>query len=377
MTDNRISPPSSNELEVSVFGPGYGEALVLHIGNGAWLLIDSCVFPGLKQPAPIDYLLSLGVDYANAVKVIVATHWHDDHVRGLSNLVRECKAAKLVVSEALRTDEFLQLVSHYRPPLAILNSGLDEIPRTFQILDSRRRAGSTLGTAKNALVDRVLYVDEFHIGSSNIHVSVSALSPSDYAVQSARLKIADLLPKRKSRLKRIIAPSRNDFSIVLWLEIGSHRVLLGADLENADDPGMGWTAILEDSVVVQGKQASFFKIPHHGSRNGHDDRVWSQLLERDPVAVLSPWTKGAQLLPLPTDIQRIAGFTSNGYATAPPSRKRTKWRNRVVSDTVTAATRSMHAVGSRWGHVRVRRQIDDVNSDWEVELFGDAYALND
>jgi len=31
-----------DELEVSVFGPGYGESLAIHLGLGSWIIIDSC-----------------------------------------------------------------------------------------------------------------------------------------------------------------------------------------------------------------------------------------------------------------------------------------------------------------------------------------------
>ena len=36
-------PPGKNEFEITLFGPGYGESVVLHVGSGAWIVVDSCI----------------------------------------------------------------------------------------------------------------------------------------------------------------------------------------------------------------------------------------------------------------------------------------------------------------------------------------------
>ena len=53
------------------------------------MLVDSCLFPKTKDKEPISlyYLNQIGVD-PSSVQTIVASHWHDDHIRGLSALVR-------------------------------------------------------------------------------------------------------------------------------------------------------------------------------------------------------------------------------------------------------------------------------------------------
>jgi len=111
---SQLVPPASNELEISIFGPGYGESIVLHIGNGEWILVDSCLEPYSGEPAALTYLTALGLGVESSVKLIVATHWHDDHVRGLAQILDKCKSANVVLSEALRVEEFLTLVAVYR-----------------------------------------------------------------------------------------------------------------------------------------------------------------------------------------------------------------------------------------------------------------------
>lgn len=62
------SPPERDEIEVSVFGPGYGESILLHIGNNNWLIVDSCLdFPS-RESAPLRYLRQIGIDPASSVK---------------------------------------------------------------------------------------------------------------------------------------------------------------------------------------------------------------------------------------------------------------------------------------------------------------------
>ena len=74
----RNRPPNPEEIEVTLLGPGYGESAVLHIGNGVWVIVDSCInHEGIPQA--LEYLESIGVAPAQAVDLIVATHWHDDH----------------------------------------------------------------------------------------------------------------------------------------------------------------------------------------------------------------------------------------------------------------------------------------------------------
>jgi glyoxylase-like metal-dependent hydrolase (beta-lactamase superfamily II) len=74
--------PDPDQFEVSVLGPGYGEAIVVHLGNGEWLTVDSCIDSRTREVAPMAYLRGLGVNLATQVRLVVTSHWHDDHVAG-------------------------------------------------------------------------------------------------------------------------------------------------------------------------------------------------------------------------------------------------------------------------------------------------------
>ena len=93
LTGDRSSPPAVDEVEVSLIGPGFGEAVVVHAGGGDWLLIDSCVSDRPAGPASLIYLDAIGVSPSD-VQVVVATHWHDDHVRGIAQVFEACENAQ-------------------------------------------------------------------------------------------------------------------------------------------------------------------------------------------------------------------------------------------------------------------------------------------
>ena len=84
------TPPAADQVELTLFGPGFGECAVLHLGADHWIVVDSCQSSQNSSPIALDYLRSLNKDPALCVGLIVATHWHDDHIRGLNELVQAC-----------------------------------------------------------------------------------------------------------------------------------------------------------------------------------------------------------------------------------------------------------------------------------------------
>ena len=61
-------PPDPDMFEVSLFGTGVGESIAVHIGQGNWLLVDSCRQRRDDFPAHLSYLQEIGVDLSKAVK---------------------------------------------------------------------------------------------------------------------------------------------------------------------------------------------------------------------------------------------------------------------------------------------------------------------
>ena len=71
-------PPQADQIEISLFGPGFGECCLIHLGSGQWVVIDSCLHSDTGEPAALYYLRQISVEPADTIRLIIATHWHDD-----------------------------------------------------------------------------------------------------------------------------------------------------------------------------------------------------------------------------------------------------------------------------------------------------------
>lgn len=357
--------PLPGEVEVCLFGPGKGECVLIHIGNSEWIVVDSCV-DDLRQPAALAYLDSLGVDREN-IRLIVASHWHDDHVGGLADLVRGASEARLVCSSALEPDEFLHLVSAADlRPMVRATSGVHEFRRVLDCLADRRTPPGY------AAVDRVLY--RRPQGIDITACEVVSLAPSDASAHEALQNLRQLLEAQSETQRRAVPrPRRNPAAVVLWLTVGTIHILLGSDLEVDSDSSKGWTAVL-GAITRPNEVANFFKVAHHGSANAHDDRVWIEMLEPDVHAALTPYLSGSTPIPRPTDIERLLALTPNAWITRLPGTPRVKrdWRvDRMAND----ATRWIRAAEPQNAGVIRLRRLADGSDAWRVHASGSAQRL--
>lgn len=368
-------PPGDLEIEVSLFGPGFGEALALHLGQRCWVLIDSCLNPQ-GEPASLSYLRGLH-QYQPCVERVVVTHWHDDHIRGVSELTEEYPEAKVVIPAALGKKEFRSLVGVYRRSPMMASSGLSEFVAILEQLQARRSDGrrERFATPLFAVPDRLLISNPVQTPArSSVPVGLYSLSPADARVVQAQLAFSQLMPSASSAKLRVSAPKDNHTSIAMALKVGERSVLLGADLERTTDPRTGWTAIIDDSAIIQDlARADVFKIPHHGSETGYVQRIWEELVD-SPLALLTPFNRGKKPLPTADELVRIHGRTKRTLLTARPRTKALKSSSSAVQKMIDLVTgKTAIRVHHGWGHLRLRRRIDAV--DWRVEMFGDAWEL--
>jgi hypothetical protein len=203
---------------------------------------------------------------------------------------------------------------------------------------------------------------------------ITALSPADFAIHLAKIQLRELFPQENITKRDVIAPQPNNVAVVIWIEVGDICLLFGSDLENSLDKRHGWAAIV-DSNLRPGGIASVFKIPHHGSKNADLPEVWQKMLIKNPLAVMTPFSKGNISLPTFEDINRIKSRTSEGYITAPPRVKRVK-RPKIVEQFVKDATKSIYQVNSFFGQVRFRVDLKSQPIKWKTELFQSAISLN-
>ncbi len=161
-----------------------------------------------------------------------------------------------------------------------------------------------------------------------------------------------------------------DVDPVKAIELEDVAVLLGSDLEKR-----GWTAVLENVALRDGK-ASVFKVPHHGSEDAHEPGVWKQMLELDPLAVLTPWRRGNRTLPIQRDVKRILSHTPNAYATARvgSSTRAPVSRASMVRRTIRESGIRLRRLVMSPGFVRLRYPLAS-GAPWKIETFGSACRL--
>lgn len=359
MTESATTPPATDEIEVSVFGPGYGEAIAVHLGAGRWICVDSCLSEG--QPAALTYLKAIGVDVATQVIGVVASHWHDDHVRGLASLVDQCSSAIFYYPAALSTDEFQAYAQ-------ILNSGdpspfareTSEIVRTFRHLEKRQRRVAAVMT------DRLL----LDMGGG---VEVFALSPNDLQYGRFISNLASITPRASppTRRARIGSLAPNETAIVIQVRTPVGTITLGSDLE--EYRVLGWSTMITQSAAIR-PGSMLLKVAHHGSANAHHDEFWQTYRAPGCIAVLTPFTRGSVKLPTPSDVARIERLGNRNFITALSVARSNVRRTPEVARALREGQIRLRRAQPKPGHVRIRPRAGGP-SKWDVALFDGAAPL--
>lgn len=365
-----MTPPQPDELELSLFGPGVGECAVIHLGEGDWMVVDSCAHGPDRTPAALAYLESIDVDVSRQVKLIVVTHWHDDHIQGLAKLVRQAGQAQFACSAALQNQEFLVLVSGDRDIRMVANSsGVEQFSEVLDILEKRPGSYRTIGPDHWASEGKLL----FQRGAPS-QAGVWALSPSSQTISDAHRSLADIVPRAGQPIRRFHHPKPNELSVALMVCAPTVQFLLGGDLETGRSTRHGWRAVLA-SNTIPGERATAYKVAHHGSENADLAGIWEEYLIAQPFALLTPYGKGRKPLPSGEDIARMKGRTERLYCTAWPPTCRPPRRESAVMRTMKETVRNHWAVPATMGHIRLRISINEESGPVDVVLNEGAVRL--
>lgn len=361
-------PPATDEVEVSVFGPGYGESVLVHVGHGRWMLVDSCLNDD-GMPAALSYLRLIGLDPAAALRLIVVSHWHDDHTAGIAEAIESAPAAYVALPDALLQREFTTLLAVDDERRTAL-SGTSEIVRVFGQVNRLARERRLLW----GIADRPLWVDNADVPTATI----TALSPSDAANLRAKQSFERLQPVPGKSLRGVPNPEPNEAALALHVSVGNCVVVLGGDLEETA-PTRGWSTILANPRRPQA-HGSLFKVPHHGSWTGQHDAIWTDLLTPDPVAIVAPFFYGAHTIPNIQERRHIRSKAATAYITSAQrprgGRRAVQSRERAVQRTISESTLSFRGIAGGVGHVQARRPAAG-SGPWSVRLGRAACALPD
>ncbi|MEG3620149.1 MBL fold metallo-hydrolase [Magnetovibrio sp. PR-2] len=361
------SSPSPQELEISLFGPGYGECIVVHYGDGLWFTVDSCLEEDKRTPSALAYLEAIGVNVAEQVTHNVITHPDGDHVGGIAKLFDECKSAKLVCPSILATKEMVKYITYFA------NNDPAALSQTTRELYNVLK----LSTARAPKTPTFVKQDTLFINTPDMRVS--ALAPSDAKVGQFLAYVSTQTPDFKAERRGATQLRPNDVSAAILLEqnasntnssVQPFSAIFGADLE--ETPGKGWTSVLNTSLSYQAAQpAGAFKVAHHGSTNADAPQLWKNM--NSPVAFLSPFKRGSTELPTSSDVKRILGHTNDAYSTSSFS---TQKKKRLGRNDKILVRHNIHRYDlyPKNGHVRLR--VDPKDGSVSVNLFNSAVHLS-
>ena len=368
MLEEVYNRPDDQEIEVSLFGPGFGECVVIHLGSNRWVVVDSCLDKESKRAAALTYLDRIGVDPRSSVDAIICTHWHDDHIRGMASVLSECPNVEFVCSSVLKESAFLEMVALGEEVRGPHGSGLREFEKILKQIQSRRQrhqmAALTTGKAGQVLFENI-------IGGRSVKLESLSPSAADHERMSRlfQQKRDNLLDGEYRRAVPSIHPNLG--SLVIRLEIGGERILLGADMEHRAAADSGWNAIVSSNTSIT--PADLYKVAHHGSATGDTPEIWSRLLVPNCLAILTPNQRLANPIPKPTDVERILSRTDRAYATA-PSLMRRKHLEQPSERLIRRKGIKVYETPSSQGHLRIRKSPGSPHS-WEIAMSGRAFRL--
>ncbi len=313
MTLGELADQLTDELlHILVFGPGFGESIMVRIPPGEWLIVDALRQHGARPPGvPAATVLH---DRGEQAAAIALTHPHLDHTDGFATLLDYRAEGGAVGCLAAHLD----LPSRWRGS----PDGEEELKqsateaalqRIFDIWESEPKARWDL--VADASLD---------VGAGRVRV----LHPPDERAQS--------VAKHRDR-NRASAPM-----LIEWAAMG---LLLGADLPNVE-----WKRLPQHfSSASTLALTAGLKASHHASGKAqHNLALGTEMT--DPRAVLAtPWTRGGDERKLPrfeagNGVDRILRSAPALHMTALPMPGREP-ANKVLSLASARALESHERIG--------------------------------
>lgn len=409
-----LDTPEADIAEVTLIGgtDGFGECVLVHIGNGQWMIVDCCINPTTGQCLPLDYLKSINVNIKEQVKYVVCTHWHDDHIAGLSTLLSQCgEGTTFALSCAEDREKIVyELAQDFdyagrSSVLKELTESLKEVAKNkikikrveqdkfifkkgcvqaFALSPSEvevRRFESELVKAQSRFYHFVKDIKEIKQNSSDFlesaedienafFESVDNLLIADMDVeQQAIMPIEDL-----SNFKDAKRVKQNNRCVAMLVSFGSHHIVLGADLEVAQID-TGWHSVLHCDCMDE-IQANLFKIPHHGSETGYLKDFVDTFIKRDATSKLSSWILGGNMLPKAEMLKTYYKHTKNLFITTTNLlRFKNTESNPSIRKLMNNKTESICEILPQLGIIRSRIKINSEKDEWTTKTFGSATIL--
>ena len=182
---------------------------MIKYAHNEYALIDCFRNPDTKNPIVSDYFEKIK-EPLNKINRIIVTHWHQDHIAGISEIIPlASEELKIVLNPIIKDDDFLEFIS--------LNDKLkNESTKEFVKVMNLIKPGENLLLASN---------NKIICESSNN--CIKALSPQDAEVWNY---ISSMKSKLLNKEVAYDIPDSNDLSLALLFKWGDNGILLGGRL---------------------------------------------------------------------------------------------------------------------------------------------------
>jgi len=334
-------------LEIIVFGKGYGESILIHI-NSKWIVVDSFIEPKSRIPIALKYLFDEGYGVEDIVGII-CTHWDNDHVLGISQIIEQHSNGLTVCLPIVYNDKrFTEYVSF----------------NADRIIGTTSEFMKVLRLIKKKKVNRLYALSERHLFQKEIgdlEVCLKALSPND----NQYTEFLDSITLPQKGQSKHMPFEENKISVVTYIKTSVDSILLGGDMENSLN---GWDSICD---IFNDSKCHVFKVPHHGSQNGYNKKVWERMLDK-PISIITRFNP--QNLPTDEMVAKIAKESSAVYIVGTRPTKDRNTINRVKRYGDYGMIKSMLILDSDYGYVKLSKKTSD--EQWEINTFGAVEVLN-
>lgn len=195
MENGLIAGVLTEDTQVHFIDVGQGDSSLI-LSGGEAILIDAG--PNGNEKNLVSYLKSLGI---NQLKLVVATHPHEDHIGGIDAVLRDIGADEILISDNIHTTQTYT-----------------------DMLDAIDETGTKLTIA----------------------------NPGDKYTFSTGATLSVLSPYPDDKFDNL-----NDYSIVTRLQAGENSVLFTGDIESPAEKSL----LLSNQFL----KSDIIKSPHHGS----------------------------------------------------------------------------------------------------------------
>lgn len=295
----------ADRLNIVIYGPGKGEAIVAVLPDGSVGVVDGCIEPKVDE-GRVDPVRELLDDLdPERLKFVALTHPHDDHYAGLGRILEHWRGR----IDLLLSVEFSQprcwdaLVEQLKR-----DKGGKQKPQADKIRGLERFIQEWMTALGN---DRDVYQlrnrQEWQVGDG---VQLACCGPSDADTGVA----TDVLINYLEGLRKTgLNPNELSGALILsWQDAG---VLLTGDMLEHRRRRRGWRGAMPHIH----EKIQLINVAHHGSEKADHDPLWTRLAPDLKLAIVTPFMFATNTQPPQRhDIKRILDRKIRTVITTPP-----------------------------------------------------------